>query len=97
MDLDQHVRRHTHYYTIYTNILPCSHTIILALKSMTISFYQPKVGTSEGSFSDKIFQLTNELIPSVQRSRINFHRGDASQESIRELKEKRNVLFSEWG
>ena len=58
---------------------------------------QPKVGSSAGSFSDKIFQLTNELIPSVQRSRINFHRGDAAQESIKVLKEQRNIFFSEWG
>jgi len=55
------------------------------------------VGSSEGSFTDKIFQVTNELIPSVQRSRINLHRGDSSQESIRALNERRSVLFSEWG
>ena len=55
------------------------------------------VGSSEGSFTDKIFQLTNELIPSVQRSRINLHRGDSSQESIRALNERRSVLFLEWG
>ena len=58
---------------------------------------QPKVGSSAGSFLDKTFQLTNELIPSVQRSRINFHRGDAAQESIKVLKEQRNIFFSEWG
>jgi len=55
------------------------------------------VSSSEGSFTDKIFQLTNELIPSVQRSRINLHRGDSSQESIRALNERRSVLFLEWG
>jgi len=56
---------------------------------------QPTVGSSEGSFSDKIFFLTNELLPSVQRSRIAFHRGN--KDCITALAERRAVLFEEWG
>ena len=54
-----------------------------------------RAGTTDGTFTEKIFQLTNELIPSVQRSRIKLHRGD--KKNIDDMDKRRQVTFAQWG
>jgi len=52
------------------------------------------VASYEGSFVEKVFDLTNKFIPSVQRSRLSFfHRSNQKED----LNERRTSLFKQWG
>jgi hypothetical protein len=52
------------------------------------------VGSSDGSFTEKIFQLTSELLPCVLRSRIAITRDEDRKNA---LAVRRDALFKKWG